>query len=180
MARSHCCAICGDCIAMAPTTAITISGIGLPTAESPARRRQRTEQQSERNDVDMRRLGSTEVERSVRPRSCSFCDGRQLGNHIGDGESGRVGVGEDANGKGPQPRRVRPAAGLLRRGEDERPDAAPCFDDARALELGVDAGDRVGVDAQLDGELTDGRKLLAGLRCGPVAMAARSPRSSCA
>ena len=52
---------------------------------------------------------------------------------------------------------------MLRRGEDEGPDAALCFDDAGAFELGVHAGDGVGVDAELDGELTDGRELLTGL-----------------
>ena len=47
------------------------------------------------------------------------------------------------------------------RGPDERPDAAPRFDDAAALELGVDAGDGVRVDPQLDRELADGRQLVA-------------------
>ena len=78
------------------------------------------------------------------------------------GEPGRVGVGEHARDEGAQPavvlaRRV----GLRRRGADERPDAAPRLDDAGALELRVDAGDGVGVDLQLDGELADGRQLVA-------------------
>ncbi len=78
---------------------------------------------------------------------------------------GRVGVGEHARDEGAQPafvlaRRVR----LRRRGADERPDAAPRFDDAGALELGVDARDGVGVDLQVDGELADGRQLVARLQ----------------
>jgi hypothetical protein len=52
---------------------------------------------------------------------------------------------------------------LLRCGGDERPDAAPRLDDAGPLELGVDAGDGVGVDAEVDGELADGGQLVAGL-----------------
>ena len=46
---------------------------------------------------------------------------------------------------------------------DERSDAAARFEDARAFELGVDARDGVGVDAELDGELADGRQLIADL-----------------
>ena len=52
-------------------------------------------------------------------------------------------------------------AGVAR---DERADAASGFDDAGAFELGVDARDGVGVDAQVDGELADGRQLVAGLQ----------------
>ena len=52
---------------------------------------------------------------------------------------------------------------LLRRGGDERADAAARFDDAGALELGVDARDGVGVDAEVDGELADGGELIADL-----------------
>ena len=47
---------------------------------------------------------------------------------------------------------------------DERADAAPRLDHAGALELGVDARDGVGVDAEVDGELADGRQLVAGLQ----------------
>jgi hypothetical protein len=52
---------------------------------------------------------------------------------------------------------------LLRRGGDEGADAAARFDDAGPFELGVDTGDGVGVDAEVDGELTDGGQLIAGL-----------------
>ena len=87
---------------------------------------------------------------------------------------------EDACGKGAQPLGVfGRRTGVLRGGEDEGPDAALRFDDAGAFELGVHARDRVGVDPEFDGELADGRELLAGCM-RPVAMAARSPRSSCA
>ena len=88
----------------------------------------------------------------------------QLGGDIVDAESGGGGVAEDAGHERAQltavmVRRVC----LLRRGGDERADAAPRLDDAGALELGVDAGDGVGVDAEVDGELADGRQLIAGL-----------------
>src|SRR6185295_1748206 len=52
---------------------------------------------------------------------------------------------------------------LLRRGGDERADAAPGLDDAGTLELGIDARDGVGVDAEVDGELADGWELVADL-----------------
>ena len=107
-------------------------------------------------------------------------DASRAVDEIVDGEAGRVGIGEHARHEGAQPavvlaRRVRLRGG----GADERPDAAAGFDDAGALELGVDPGDRVGVDAEVDRELPDRRQLIAG-RSRPVAMAARSPRSSCA
>ena len=38
------------------------------------------------------------------------------------------------------------------------------FEHARALEVGVDAGDGIGVDSQVDGQLADGGKLIAGLQ----------------
>src|SRR5215218_9500264 len=56
--------------------------------------------------------------------------------------------------------------GLRRRGRHERTDAPPRLDHPRALELRVDPCDRVGVDPQIDRELTDGRKLVA--RAQPV------------
>src|SRR5262245_11593384 len=49
---------------------------------------------------------------------------------------------------------------LGRRGRDERADPPPGLEDAGAFELGVDAGHRVGVDAELDGELSDSRELV--------------------
>ena len=67
--------------------------------------------------------------------------------------------------------------GLERGCRHERADATSGLDGAGALELGVDPGDGVGVDPQVDGELPDGWKLVA-RRSRPVAMAARSPRSS--
>ena len=87
----------------------------------------------------------------------------QGGQHIVDGESGGVGVGQHACHERAQPpvalaRRV----GLGRRGADERPDAAPGLDDARALELGVHARHCIGIDRRLDRELPDSRQLIAG------------------
>ena len=73
------------------------------------------------------------------------------------------GLGEDAGHKGAQTFFVlfgRPR--LLGGRRDERPDAAPRLDRAGALEIGVDAGHGIGVDFQFDGELADGRQLIAG------------------
>ena len=87
----------------------------------------------------------------------------QLRGDIVDAESGGGGVADDAGDEGAQltavlVRRVR----LLRGGGDERADAAAGLDDAGAFELGVDAGHGIGVDAEIDGELADGRQLVAG------------------
>src|SRR5437764_7190415 len=87
----------------------------------------------------------------------------QLRGDIVDTESGGGGVADDAGDEGAQltavlVRRMR----LLRCGGDERADAAARLNDAGPFELGVDPGDGVGVDAEIDGELTDGRQLIAG------------------
>ena len=96
-------------------------------------------------------------------------------------ESGGVRVGQDAGHKRAQaPLVLRGGLRLRRRRADERADAAARFEHAGAFELRVDAGDRVGVDAKFDGQLPDGRQLVAEPSDGPVAIAARSPRSSCA
>lgn len=46
-------------------------------------------------------------------------------------------------------------------GSDERSNAAPGLDYAQAFKLGVDLGDGVRVDSQVNGELPDGRQLIA-------------------
>src|SRR5438034_1125072 len=46
---------------------------------------------------------------------------------------------------------------------DERPHAAPRFEDPGALELAIHPRDGVGVDLQLHGELPHGRQLVAGV-----------------
>ena len=84
------------------------------------------------------------------------------GNHLVDGETGRVGIGEHARDEGAQPtlvlaRRVR----LRRRRADERSDAALRFDDPGTLEFCIDARDRVGVDTEINRELADGWQLVA-------------------
>jgi hypothetical protein len=91
---------------------------------------------------------------------------RQLGEHIGDGESSCIGVGEDTGDE-----RAQAAGAFLRRSgfggagrADERSDAATRFEHASAFKIGVDAGDGVGVHAQVDSELPDGRKLISGLQ----------------
>ena len=48
-------------------------------------------------------------------------------------------------------------------GGDERPHAAPRFDDAGAFELAVHTRDGIGVDFEIHGELPHGRELLARL-----------------
>ena len=90
----------------------------------------------------------------------------QRGEHIVDGESGarsasastRVTNARSCGGDGP----ARSCFG--RRRGDERADAAPRLEDAGALELGVDARDGVGVDAELDRQLADGGQLIAGVQ----------------
>ena len=78
-------------------------------------------------------------------------------------ESRGGGVGEHAGDERAQPALVLARRLRLRgRGGDERSDAAPRLDDAGALELGVDARDGVGVDAEVDRQLADGRQLVAG------------------
>lgn len=87
-----------------------------------------------------------------------------LGGDIVDAESSGGRVGEHAGDERTQLTAVMVRRlSLLRRRGDERPDAAPRVDDAGALELGVDARDGVGVDAEIDGELADGRELIADL-----------------
>ena len=84
-----------------------------------------------------------------------------LGGHIVDAESSGGRVPEHAGHERAQltPVMVRRLCLLRGRGH-ERADAAPRLDDAGALELGVDPGDGVGVDAEIDGELADGGKSL--------------------
>src|SRR5882724_3931848 len=186
--RSHWLAICGDCIRMTPTTAIAISGIGLPTATSP-----RTPIRSEpisiatattligvlpRPGSSERRPAKTTGTMCVPPcRHEPTWPGRgpsgppsamglaERGDHIVEIETGRVRVGLHARDERAQPpivlsRRV----GLRRRRADEGADAAPRFENAGALELRVDARHRVGVDFQIDRELPDGRQLIARLQ----------------
>ena len=85
-----------------------------------------------------------------------------LRGDIVDAESSGGRVGENAGDERAQLTAVViRRLGLLRRRGDKGPDATPRFDDAGALELGVDARDSVGVDAEVDGELADGRELIA-------------------
>ena len=85
------------------------------------------------------------------------------GDHLVDRQAVGGGIREHTSDEGADAalvlaRRVR----LRGRGCDERTDAALGLDDARALELGVDARDGVGVDLEIDRQLADGRKLVAG------------------
>jgi hypothetical protein len=58
---------------------------------------------------------------------------------------------------------ARRAGPLWRRG-DERSDAAPGLEDPGPFQLGIHPRDRVGVHFQFDGELADGRQLVARLQ----------------
>jgi hypothetical protein len=83
-------------------------------------------------------------------------------DHIVDGETCCVGIREYACDEGAKAtfmlaRRV----GLGRRGADERSDAALRFDHARPLKFRVDARDRVGIDLEINGQLTNCRQLVA-------------------
>src|SRR6185436_7769274 len=84
----------------------------------------------------------------------SMCAER--GDDIVDGEARSGGIGLDACDERAQPAMILVWwMGLFRRGGHERADAAPRFEDAGPFELGVHAGDGVGVHTQLDGELAD-------------------------
>ena len=89
----------------------------------------------------------------------------ERGEHFVDGEPRAVGVRQQAcderskfsaffSGRS----RLEPARG------HERSDAATRFEDAGPFEIGVDARDGIGVDAQLDRELTNGWQLIAGVQ----------------
>ena len=81
---------------------------------------------------------------------------------IVDGEASRVGIGQDAGNKSSEATLVLPWRVCLRRsGADERSDAAACLDYAGAFEFRVHAGNRVGVDLEVDRQLPDGRELIA-------------------
>src|SRR4051794_33284630 len=85
-----------------------------------------------------------------------------LGGNIVDAESSGGGFHDYARDERAQLTTMMIRRGrLLRRGGDERADAAARLDDAGALELGVDAHYRVGIDAEIDCELAHGRQLLA-------------------
>ena len=87
----------------------------------------------------------------------------------------RVGVGKHAGDERAQPAIVLARRMRLRRGRaDERSDASPRLEHAGAFELGVHARHGIGVDFQFDGELADGRELIA----GPQPARWRSPRAA--
>ena len=88
---------------------------------------------------------------------------RQFGDHIGDGESSRICVGEDTSDERPQATSTFLSGPGFRRsgGADEGPDPTAGFEDAGALEVGIDPCNGVGIDAKVDGELTDCGKLIA-------------------
>jgi hypothetical protein len=68
-----------------------------------------------------------------------------------DAEPCRGGIGQNARGEGPQPALMFPRGMSLGwGGTDERAHTALRGDDAGAFQLRVDAGDRVGVDAELN------------------------------
>src|SRR5262245_48904930 len=89
----------------------------------------------------------------------------ERGEHFVDSESRAVGVRQQACDKRTElsalfsgRSRFEPARG------DERSDPPARFEDSRTLEVGVHTRHGVGVDAQLDRELTDGWQLIAGVQ----------------
>ena len=83
-------------------------------------------------------------------------------NHLVGGKAGGVGIGQHSRHERSQPtivlaRRMSPR----RRCRDERAHAAPGLDHAGPFELGVYTGDGVGIDAEIDRQLTHGRQLVA-------------------
>jgi len=86
----------------------------------------------------------------------------QLGEKFVEAESGGGGITQHLSGEGPQPAIVLVRrAGVRGVGAYERPDTASRFNDACAFQLAVDAGYGVGVDTQLDSELSDRWELVA-------------------
>ena len=83
-------------------------------------------------------------------------------DQVVDAESARDRIGEDARRE-----RAKPALVLargprpFRRRDHERADAAARFEDPGSFELGVHARHGIGVDAQVHGQLPDGRQLVA-------------------
>ena len=87
----------------------------------------------------------------------------ERGEQVVNRESGSVGISQDARDEGAQPALVITRGMCLRRCRaDEGANPSSGLDDAPALELGVDPGDGVRIDAELDGKLTHGGKLVAG------------------
>src|SRR5436309_4255193 len=180
IARSHCCAILGDCIRTTPTIADTTMGTGwfvlavahTPTAIDPNRISNATtlvrELRPPASDSDPRRtktgiiwllpFGGGPERAALHPPPVRV----DLFDHFVEREPGGIGISEHARDEGLEPPlmlRRRPRVG--RRRADERSDAAPRFEHTVALEVRVDARDRVRVHAQLDGELADRRQLIA-------------------
>jgi hypothetical protein len=89
---------------------------------------------------------------------------REYPDHIVGGKAARGRFVETSADDGRQFRIAAPGPLRRQRGfaRDKRTHAAPGFQNARALEIDVHAGDRIGIDRQFDGELPDGRKLVSG------------------
>src|SRR5262249_20262373 len=102
------------------------------------------------------------------PRSISFLRGLKLRDDLDDLSGGEpVGgrVGEDTRDERLETALVFACRTGLGGGRgDERPDAAARLEDALAFEVGVDARDGIGIDAELDGELADRGKLIPDLQ----------------
>ena len=86
----------------------------------------------------------------------------QFADDLGRGQTRGGRVGEDA---GDERAQTAPVLGRLVRlercGADDGADAPARFEDAGALELGVHAGDGIGVDAQFHGQLPHRGQLIA-------------------
>src|SRR5262245_8994662 len=89
--------------------------------------------------------------------------GVEMRDELVGGKAGGVRVGQDARRERAQtPGVLARRARFGGRRADERPDAAAGFENALPFEVGVDARHGVGVDLEIDGELTNGRQLVAG------------------
>ena len=189
-ARSHCLRDRGaTASATRPTRTIATSGIGLPAIHHPIRP-SATEASSigDRHHVEARRaarsLPSDDREQRASLRSSlSMCSSERTPITSSmvkpaASASARTRVTK-ARSRRSCSRGGCACAGV---GADERPDAAPGLDDAGALELRVDPRHGVGVDAEIDGELADGRQLVARAAAGrwqsPRAARARAARRS--
>src|SRR5437867_3241316 len=154
MARSHCWATRGDCIATMPRMPSTMNGMGPRVAIDHAAP-MASDTTNSATETTFKRVSCVTIEAIC----CSLLYSRvrfEFSDDLIECESGGGGVGQDAGDKrAPPPLVFARRPGLGRRGGHERPDAAAGFEDARPFELCVHAGNRVGVDAEVDGQLAD-------------------------
>src|SRR6185436_13793813 len=185
--RSHCFAIFGDCITTRPASPRATTGTGVsivteahaPAARNPIRMatatmlrrgREMVKSESPPRRMNPGTMGCSFRAGLIACASCALNNCRtallarvELADQLVAREACRRRVGEHSRHERAQPLRMLPCrSGADRRRVDERSDAAPRLEHAVALELGVDARDRVRVDLELDGQLPYRRQLIAG------------------